>query len=161
MIRNVKLSDAEAICNIYNYYIEKTIISFEEITVSVIDIHERIKKVTKKYPWIVYEIDNKIVGYAYANEWKARSAYRFSVELTVYVDIKHKGKGIGTKLYSFLLENLKAKDVHSVLGIIALPNYASVALHEKLGFKKVAHFNEIGYKHGKWVDVGYWQYIFS
>lgn len=161
MIRNVYLSDAEAICNIYNYYIKNTIISFEEILVSVTDIQERIKKVTKKYPWVVYVIDKKIVGYAYANEWKSRSAYRFSVELTVYVDTKHRGKGIGTKLYRFLLEDLKTKDVHSVLGIIALPNPTSIALHENLGFEKVAHFNEIGYKHEKWIDVGYWQYNFS
>lgn len=161
MIRRVELNDIESICDIYNYYIEKSTITFEEIAVSADEMKNRIKKVSMEYPWLVCEIDGKIVGYAYGSKWKARGAYRYSVESTVYVDVNYKGKGIGASLYKDLLKELRHMGFHSVIGGIALPNPASIALHEKLGFKKVAQFEEVGYKHQKWIDVGYWQYNFD
>ncbi len=100
-----------------------------------------------------------VVGWAYATAWKARSAYRFSVETTVYVAASHQGRGIGAALYGALLGDLRGRELHSAVGGIALPNPASVALHEKLGFKKIAHFAEVGRKFDRWVDVGYWQLI--
>jgi L-amino acid N-acyltransferase YncA len=100
-----------------------------------------------------------VVGWAYATAWKSRSAYRFSVETTVYVAASHQRRGVGGALYRKLIEDLRARKLHSVVGGIALPNEGSVALHEKLGFRKIAHFAEVGRKLDRWIDVGYWQLI--
>jgi len=105
------------------------------------------------------EEDGVVTGYAYASAWKTRSAYRFSVESTVYVAADHCGRGIGTRLYRALIAALREQNVHYVTGGIALPNPASVALHERLGFRKNGHFSEVGFKFGRWVDVGYWELI--
>jgi len=91
--------------------------------------------------------------------WKDRSAYRYSVESTVYVDPAALGVGYGSQLYESLLANLRQQKFHVVMGGIALPNQASIRFHEKFGFQKIAHFKEVGYKFGQWIDVGYWQLI--
>lgn len=158
MIRPAVMEDAEAICNIYNYYVTNTSITFEEEPVTVEDMKARIGRITQSLPYYVYESDNKIIGYAYATKWKERSAYRYSVETTVYLDKDSTGAGIGTKLYLQLINDLKARNIHRAMGGIALPNESSIALHEKLGFKKVAEFNEVGNKLNKWLNVGYWEY---
>lgn len=158
MIRDVKISDAEAICDIYNYYVKDTVITFEENMVKIDEMVERIKKITANYCYIVYELDGKVVGYAYASKWRARSAYRFCVESSVYLDYNYKGKGIGSQLYLELIKRLKELDFRIVMGVIALPNEESVKLHEKLGFYKAGYFKEVGLKFHKWIDVGYWQY---
>jgi L-amino acid N-acyltransferase YncA len=158
MIRTAIASDAHALADIYNNYILETIVTFEEQPVSPTDIAERIAEVaTVPLPWLVYEHEGAIVGYAYASKWKGRCAYRFSVETTVYLAPGSIGKGIGTALYQALLMHLKGLGLHVAIGGIALPNAASVALHEKLGFSKVAQFSEVGFKFGRWIDVGYWQ----
>jgi phosphinothricin acetyltransferase len=108
-------------------------------------------------PWLVAEKDGSVIGFAYATPWKTRSAYRFSVEITVYLAPGHGRNGVGSALYQQLFEHLRARGAHSVIGGIALPNDASVALHEKFGLSKVAHFHEVGFKFGRWIDVGYWQ----
>jgi phosphinothricin acetyltransferase len=108
-------------------------------------------------PWLVAEMAGRTVGYALARPWKERSGYRFSVEVAVYVVPELAGRGVGTLLYSRLFEELAGRGVHAVIGGIALPNEASVALHEKFGMRKVAHFEQVGYKFGRWIDVGYWQ----
>ncbi|MFC1720195.1 GNAT family N-acetyltransferase [Pseudomonadota bacterium] len=92
-------------------------------------------------------------------EWKRRYAYRYSVESTVYLDPAHTGKGFGLRLYSALIDAIRACSVHAAIGVIALPNAPSIALHERLGFRKVAHFEQVGYKQDHWVDVGYWQLL--
>jgi phosphinothricin acetyltransferase len=112
-------------------------------------------------PWLVAELDGVVVGYSYANRWKARSAYRFSVETTIYLKPGCEGRGIGKQLYATLLDNLKSRRVHAVIGGAALPNPASVALHESLGFERVGTFRQVGFKHGRWVDVAYWQLVLS
>lgn len=157
MIRKVELKDAKAIVDIYNYYILNTNITFEVETLKEEDMKERIQKIMKKYPYIVYEDEGQVLGYAYLSEFKSRAAYRFSVESSIYLDIKSKGKGIGKKLYEEILELAEGYDIHTIIAGITIPNEASIAIHEKLGFKKVAHFEEVGYKEGKWLDVGYWQ----
>ena len=157
MIRTVNSGDAKALCIIYNYYVENTAVSFEEQPVSVADMQERIKKAV--LPWLVYEMDETAVGYAYASQWKTRSAYRFTVETTVYVEKTAVNQRIGRQLYEALLLALQHHPIHALIGVIALPNPASVALHEKFGFEKVAHFKEVGWKFGRWVDVGYWELI--
>jgi phosphinothricin acetyltransferase len=158
MIRPAAAGDAGAIARIYNHYIQNTVITFEEQIVSAEEIAGRIETVSAaSLPWLVVEDAGRIMGYAYAAKWRARSAYRFSVELTVYLDPDCVGQGLGSQLYSALFAVLKEKGVHSVIGGVAQPNPASAALHEKFGMTKVAHFSEVGFKFGKWVDVGYWQ----
>ena len=109
-------------------------------------------------PWLVAEDDSgKVIGYAYASKWRERFAYRFSAEVTAYLSPNYLGNGVGTQLYEALFSELKLRSIHSVIGGITLPNQASVALHEKFGLEKAAHFKEVGYKFNQWLDVGYWQ----
>lgn len=157
MIRMATRADAEAICAIYNHYVAHTIVTFEEQPVAPAEMQSRIAAVLEKLPWLVFEGDGAITGYAYASPWKTRSGYRFAAESSIYLAPAQTGRGAGTALYANLLENLRARNVHCVIGGAALPNPASVALHEKLGFTKVAHFRENGFKFGRWIDVGYWQ----
>ncbi len=157
MIRSVIDSDVQDVCNIYNYFVENTPISFEEKAVSYIEMEQRIANQSIDYPWLVYEEEGKVVAFAYANKWKSRSAYRFTLESTIYMSHNSKGKGIGTKLYQALFDELATRSVRSVMAVIALPNPASIGLHEKMGYEKVAHFKEVGYKYKEWIDVGYWQ----
>lgn len=157
MVRRASPKDASAVAEIYNYYIQHTVVTFEETTVSVTEMAERIEAVNNTHEWVVFEQGGEIIGYAYASTWKKRSAYRFSSELTVYVKHGQHQKGIGTALYQHLIDKFKAKGIQTFIGGITLPNEASVALHEKLGFKKAAHYKKVGFKLNKWHDVGYWQ----
>ncbi|MEN8905952.1 MAG: N-acetyltransferase family protein [Clostridiales bacterium] len=160
IIRKIQLKDAKEISRIYNYYIKNTIITFEENEIDYLEIENRIKNITSKYPWYVYEDNNgNILGYAYASKWKARYSYRFTAETTIYLDSSNTGKGIGLKLYTELLDSLKFLNIHAVMAIISIPNEKSQNIHEKLGFKKAAHFKEVGYKFGKWIDIGYWEML--
>ena len=159
MVRLAKLADANQIADIYNYYILNTTVTFEKTPVSSEEMRDRIEKTLVKYPWLVIEVDNRIQGYAYATDWKPRWAYRHSVESTVYLRNGQSGNGYGSRLYRQLIDDLKQQNVHTMIGGIAQPNEGSIALHEKLGFVKVAHFKEVGYKFEKWVDVAYWQLI--
>lgn len=156
-IRDAAPRDAEAICDIYNYYIENTVISFEETLLSGPEMAQRIAAVTEAYPWLVAHSGDRLVGYAYANRWKHRSAYRYCVESTVYVRQDAVGGGIGRALYAALIENLRARGIRIVIGCISLPNPASVALHEALGFRQVSCFPQVGFKFDRWIDVGDWQ----
>lgn len=161
MIRLAKLSDAKCIADIYNYYVENTFVTFEEDIVSEQEMRHRIESKLKKYCFLVWEEEGKILGYAYADEWKTRCAYEYTVESSVYLNKDAAGRGIGTKLYEHLLEQLKEKGIHIVLAGIAIPNDASIALHEKLGFEKTGQLKEVGFKAGRWIDVGYWQYTIN
>lgn len=156
-IRAVNIVDAEAICHIYNHYVSNTSISFEESAVTPLEMSRRIVDVSEKLPWLVLERDGIIEGYAYATPWRVRAAYRFSVEVSVYLSPAVIGKGYGTSLYELLLEHLSKLGVHLAIAGIALPNDASVKLHEKMGFRKAAHFEQVGFKNQQWIDVGYWQ----
>ena len=159
-IRDASATDAEALARIYNHYVLETIVSFEEEAVPASEMAKRIAAAAGSgLPFIVAERDGRIAGYAYATPWKVRRAYRFSVETSVYVDRERGGEGIGSALYGELFPRLRAAGVHAAIGGIALPNDASVALHEKFGMAKVAHFREVGFKLGRWVDVGYWEAI--
>lgn len=156
-LRACKSGDTAAICSIYNHYVLNTVISFEERPLSMPEMAARIASFTQQYPWLVCEVEGDIAGFAYAAKWKDRSAYRRTAEATVYLRPGFARKGYGKALYGRLLSELDALGCHVVLGCIALPNEASVALHEYFGFRKVAHFNEVGRKFGRWLDVGYWQ----
>jgi len=157
-IRAASPADAEQIARIYNYYVANTIITFEEHPVSADDMSARIADVQGQgLPWLVAEVDGSVVGYSYATRWKARSAYRHSVETTIYLKDGLAGRGIGKPLYAALLPILRQQGMHAVIGGAALPNDSSVALHESLGFERVATFRQVGFKHDRWVDVAYWQ----
>jgi phosphinothricin acetyltransferase len=157
-LRPASAADAAAICAIYNTYVATTAISFEEDAVGAPDMARRIADVeAAALPWLVLEVDGKLAGYAYATKWRARSAYRFSVESSIYLDPAHAGRGLGRLLYGALLDQLRGRELHLVIGGIALPNEASVKLHEALGFRKAAHFTEVGMKFGRWIDVAYWE----
>jgi L-amino acid N-acyltransferase YncA len=154
--------DGAAIAALYNHFITTTTISFEEAAVSAGDMAQRVADVLASgLPWLVAYDGDTLLGYAYATKWRVRHAYRFSVESTVYLAAGQAGRGLGSQLYGELIERLRAAGCHLVIGGIALPNEASVALHEKLGFEKVAHFKEVGYKFDRWLDVGYWQLALS
>lgn len=158
MIRVVRADDAPEITKIYNYYVEQTVITFEEQLVNADEITQRIDNVLSAgHFWLVAELAGKVVGYAYSSPWKTRSAYRFSCEISVYLTNEVKGRGLGTQLLEDLFSLLEKTDINAVIGGITLPNDASVALHEKFGMTKVAHFENVGYKFGQWLDVGYWQ----
>ena len=159
MVRQAKISDASQIADIYNYYVVNTIITFEMVPLTTADMSEKIAITIERYPWLVFEENDEILGYAYATEWKPRGAYKNSVESTVYLKSHLSGRGIGSKLYIELIFQLNKLNIHSIIGGIGQPNEASIAFHEKLGFKKVAHFKEVGYKFDKWIDVAYWQLI--
>jgi len=161
MIRKVKLEDAKEIAEIYNYYILNSCVTFEEIPVSIEEMGGRIQATFLKFPWLVYEKDMEIIGYAYASVWKPRSAYKHTIESTVYLKNEATKNGIGSLLYKELISQLTNLGFHAVIGGISLPNEASIALHEKFGFKKVAQFKEVGYKFKKWVDVGYWELLIN
>jgi L-amino acid N-acyltransferase YncA len=160
------VADAAAVAAIYSHYIEHSTATFEESRVDATEMAQRMGDVlSRDLPWLV-AVDGEsasgaIVGYAYASPWRARSAYRFSYETTVYVDARQVGRGIGRRLYAALLPMLRARGAHAVISGIALPNAASVALHESFGMRQVAHFRETGFKFGGWIDVGYWQVVWS
>ena len=157
-IRPVEAADHERITSIYNHYIVNTIISFEEEIVSVEQMRRRIERVQTGYPYLVAEAEGIVVGYAYATHFRERHAYRFSTETTVYVDPQAIAAGCGTALYGELIADLKIRGFKMAIGGgVSLPNDASVRLHEKLGFEKIAHFSNVGRKFDKWVDVGFWQ----
>lgn len=158
-IRPVQPPDAQAICDIYNYYVVNTAISFEQHPVAAADMQKRINDVIAHYPWLVAETESGVVGYAYGTVWRGRPAYRHTVESTIYLRADSLKGGIGTPLYTALLDELRARQFHAVIGCIALPNPASVAFHERCGFRKVAHFNEVGRKFEQWLDAGFWQVL--
>lgn len=157
-VRPVRLEDIEPITDIYNHYIARSVISFEQETIAPGEMAERVRS-ADPLPWLVAEHDGTVIGYAYAGSWKGRCAYQQSVEVTVYLSPDSAGRGAGSALYRRLLSELRQAGVHTAIGGIALPNDASVALHEKFGFRKVAHFAEVGRKFDRWIDVGYWQLI--
>ena len=160
MIRMAAAPDAAALARIYNHYVRETIVTFEEEPVADAEMARRLADVqAASLPWLVAEEPDGVAGYACARSWKPRRGYRFSTEVSIYMDASHAGRGLGTNLYAELLSELRTRGVHAAMGGIALPNPASVRLHEKLGFEKVAHFREVGFKFGAWIDVGYWEKI--
>lgn len=160
MIRPATASDAPAIARIYNHYVLNTVITFEEEAVSDRQMAERIAEVNSAgFPWLVSEHEGQVLGYAYVTKWRERSAYRFSAHSSIYLAQGTGGQGLGSELYQALIAILKQKGMHLLIGGITLPNPASVALHERFGFKKVAQFEEVGFKFNQWLDVGYWQLL--
>lgn len=157
-VKEAATGDADAIARIYNHYVAESIVTFEESPVSSADMTQRILEIRDDgLPWLVAELGDGVAGYAYASKWKGRCAYRYATEITVYLGMESQGQGVGSLLYMQLFDKLRQRGMHTVIAGIALPNAASVALHEKMGLEKVAHFREVGRKFDRWIDVGYWQ----
>jgi phosphinothricin acetyltransferase len=155
----VNLGDAPGITEIYNHYIAHTVITFEEAMLDPGAMADRIRAVIPRYPWFVWEEGGELAGYAYAHDWHQRAAYRFAAEDSIYLKPGWERRGIGKRLLEGVLGELRKRKLHVVMAAITVPNQGSVELHERLGFKKTGQFNEIGFKLGKWLDVGYWELI--
>ena len=158
-IRKALESDAQAICEIYNPHVASTTVTFEQEPVSVSDMRARIREIGGQFSWLVSDSPEGVLGYAYATRWRSRAAYDRTVETTIYVRDNAMHSGVGYPLYMALLEELRRQSLHAAVGCIALPNPGSIAFHEKCGFRKVAHFREVGRKFDRWVDVGFWQVL--
>lgn len=156
-IRHVEIKDAQKLLEIYSYYVENTAITFEYDTPSLEEFTDRIKSISKKYPYIVIEEENEIIGYAYANVFKDRAAYNWTVEYSIYVSYEFSGQGVGIYLHNEIVKRLQEKNISTIEACITYPNEASIKFHEKLGYKKVAHFNKVGYKFNKWHDVVWYE----
>lgn len=158
-IRQARADDADRMCAIYNHYVLNDVATFEEEPVSPSDMRHRVEEVQKAFFWLVCETDAAVVAFAYAAKWKVRAAYRHSVELSVYVDPTHVGRGIGKALYADLIRRLRETEVNSVIGGVAGSNPMSIALHHSFGFEQVAHLRSVGYKFRQWIDVRYFQLL--
>jgi L-amino acid N-acyltransferase YncA len=157
LVRPVQLSDAARVAAIYAPIVERTYISFEDEAPTTEEMARRIGLVSATHPYLVAERDGALLGYCYGSEHRARAAYRFSAEVTVYVAGEARGQGVGRALYDALLPELSRRGFHRAFAGIALPNAGSVALHEAVGFTHLGVFQEVGFKLGAWRDVGWWQ----
>ena len=156
-IRFAGPTDAAGILAIYGPYCESTSVSFEVVAPTIEQIQERISRITADYPWLVGEIDGQIAGYVYASRHHERAAYRWSVDVAVYVALGRQRRGVGRILYETLFSILRKQGHFKAFAGITLPNPASVGLHESLGFRPAAIYRGVGHKFGRWLDVGWWQ----
>jgi phosphinothricin acetyltransferase len=156
-IRLAKTTDATAIASIYAPYCQHTAITFEVEPVSSADMAARIEELGARYPWVVMEQHDQLLGYAYAGPHHPRAAYRWAANVSVYVANGHHRTGVGRALYRSLFGLMWLQGFAQAVAGITLPNPASVALHEGLGFRQVGVYREIGHKLGAWRDVGWWQ----
>ena len=152
-IRQAQAADAAALTNIYNEYIRRTTITFETEEITIAENTQRMADIMAHFPYLVYEEQGRILGYAYAHYWKARAAYRHTAEVTIYLASDATGRGIGTRLLTRLIEECRQRDIHVLIACITQGNEASVALHCKLGFVQVSRFHQVGRKFGRWLDV--------
>ncbi|WP_052143625.1 GNAT family N-acetyltransferase [Wocania ichthyoenteri] len=160
MIRPFHIKDTQVLLDIYNYYVLNTTVTFDIEPLSIQAFKDKLIHINDEYPIIVYEENDKILGYAYGSRFRPKPAYNYVVESTVYVKHDSHGKQVGTKLYAELLRLLKEINLHTVLGVLTIPNEASVKLHERFGFEQVANLKEVGLKFGEWQNIGIWQLKF-
>lgn len=158
-IRFATTADAPAVLEIYGPFCEDSPISFETEKPSVSEIERRIRKIVERFPWLICENENEVLGYAYAGPHRDRAAYRWSVDVAIYIARKCRGQGFGTALYTVLFELLRIQGYFKAYAGNTLPNPASVRLHQRLGFEPVAIYKKVGYKAGAWHDVSWWDLI--
>jgi L-amino acid N-acyltransferase YncA len=156
-IRFAQPDDAAGIVAIYGPYCDGSVISFELTAPTVEQMRERVERITKQYPWLVCEVDGEIAGYVYACQHRERAAYRWAVDVAVYIAPQHQRRGIGQALYTVLFQILRAQGYFKAYAGVTLPNPGSVGLHEAVGFKPLAVYRGVGHKFGKWLDVGWWE----
>ena len=159
MIREVRPDDAAQIAEIYNRYILETTISFETQPLSAEDMRKRIEEISSYFPYLVAENNGKLIGYCYAHPWKERAAYCKTLETTIYLASEAKGKGLGTRLMDRLIDECRNRGYHVLIACITAENEESCRFHERLGFKKVSHFEQAGQKFGRWLDVADYELI--
>lgn len=157
MIRSLHINDTKALLDIYNYYVLHTTVTFDIEALSIEAFEIKVNTINENYPFIIFEEDNEILGFAYGSRFRPKPAYDYVAESTVYVKHAAHGKGIGSILYKELIARLKQTKLHTVLGVLTIPNEASIKLHEKLGFEQVGYLKEVGLKFGEWQNVGIWQ----
>ena len=159
IVRPATIKDAEAILGIYTPYITDTYISFETEVPAIKEFSERIENIMKNYPYLVCEVDGKVVGYAYASKHRERAAYKYSADVSVYIAAAYKRRGIGKALYVKLFELLKEQGIYTVYAGITLPNNTSIGLHKSMGFNEVGVYHKVGFKHGRWHDVAWFEKV--
>jgi len=157
MVRPADEADAVAIAAIYAPYVRETAISFEIEPPSVATMARRIASTVETHPWLVADCRGEVVGFAYAGKHRERPAYRWTVDVTVYVGVQMRHQGIGRALYQALLETLRQQGFRSAFAEIVLPNPGSIRLHETVGFKPIGIHKDVGFKLGRWHDIGYWR----
>lgn len=156
-IRTARPDDGPALAAIYRPYVLDTAISFEDVPPTPTEMSQRITATLTTSPFLVFEEEGGVVGYAYAGPHRARPAYRWSVDVAVYAAQGAHGRGLGRALYTEMLDRLARQGFHAAFAGIALPNDKSVGLHEALGFRHLGTYREVGFKFGKWHDVGWWR----
>ena len=149
--------DAAACAAIYAPHVTDGFATFEEVAPDAAEMAARITRVQATHPWLVLEDDGRVTGFAYASPHHPRAGYRWAADVAVYVDAGHHRRGVGRRLYQELLARLRRQGFRRVCAIIVLPNPGSIGLHEALGFSRVGVFERVGWKHGAWRDVGWWQ----
>ena len=158
LVRLARTADAAAIAELYRPYVEHSRISFEEQAPGAAEMERRIAgKKPGYHPWLVAEERGGLLGFASSSPFRARRAYRWSVETGIYLAADARGRGVGRQLLGALTDLLERQNYVSAIGAIALPNDASIALHEAVGFRRAGVYREVGFKHGRWIDVGFWQ----
>ena len=155
-IRVACLDDAAQVCEIYAPNVTDEFISFELVAPSVKEMRARIAKTLPTHPWLVHDDGGRIAGYAYASKHRERAAYQWAVDVSCYVRPESRGRGIGKSLYTELLKILESQGFRNAYAGIALPNDASVKLHESVGFVPIGIYRGVGFKLGAWRDVGWW-----
>jgi len=156
VIRLATTGDAAAVAAIYEPYVAQTVISFEVLPPALEEMRSRMASVLERLPWLVYEQDGQVVGYAYASPHRAREAYQWSVDVAVYIHIDWHRRGVGRRLYDELFGMLRRLGYVNAYAGITLPNPKSVGLHEAMGFRPVGVYRNVGFKLGTWCDVGWW-----
>jgi L-amino acid N-acyltransferase YncA len=156
-IRLARADDAVAVHGIYAPVVRETFISFELEPPGVEEMRARIVATLEMFPWLVEERDGRVVGYAYASAHRERKAYQWSTDVACYVHPAARGQGVGKRLYTRLLAILERQGFHAAFGGIALPNAASVALHEAVGFVRIGFYRQVGFKAGAWRDTAWYQ----
>ncbi len=155
-IRAATEADAQSVLAIYAPIVRDTAISFEESPPTVDEIIQRMRSILPTYPYLVFEEDGQVLGYANGHVHRGRPAYRWSVETTIYVREDARGQGVGRSLYARLLDVLTRQGFHTAYAGIAMPNPGSVAVHQAVGFRPLGVFPEVGFKQGRWHDVSWW-----
>jgi phosphinothricin acetyltransferase len=156
-IRFAEPDDAAGIVAIYGPYCDGSVVSFELTAPTIEQMRERIERIVKQFPWLVCEIDGEVAGYVYACPHRERAAYRWAVDVAVYIAPQHQRRRVGQALYTVLFQILREQGYFKAYAGVTLPNSGSVGLHEAVGFRPVAIYRGVGHKFGKWLDVGWWE----
>lgn len=156
-IRFATIEDAETILEIYAEYIVNTGVTFEIEVPTIEQFRERMRRITEQFPWLVCEIDGVIAGYAYGSKHGERAAYRWSADLSVYINEKFHRRGIATALYKAVMELLRLQGYFTVYAGVSTPNEKSEAFHSAFGFRNLGEFKNVGYKLGQWRGVAWYE----